>query len=107
MSQIRLSQSYGDEFVFNIGVVFLGVDLANLFFGDLDFGPAVHFNSQMFLHNVCICVADGDYSTLFYDVQLFVEGHQLYTSVLVTDDALANSVERAAIVPFALADNRD
>ena len=59
----------------------------------------------MLLNDMGVGISDADESTLLDNVELLVEGHHLDAAILVTNNALGNSVEIASIVPSTLADH--
>ena len=96
-----------DKFVLNVRSVVAEVDAGDLLRGLFDFGPAVNLQTKVLLHHIGVGVADGDHLALFDDVELLIEGHHLDASILVTDDALSNSVHSSSVIPSALASDLD
>jgi hypothetical protein len=71
-----ISQSDGYEFVLNVGVVFGGVHLTNLFFRGFNFGPLIDFKSAVLFNNIRVSVAQGNNRTFFDNIELVIISHQ-------------------------------
>jgi hypothetical protein len=104
----NLSNSYWNEFVLDVWVVFCGVNFScNGWDTRFDLCPTINFNSKMLFHNVSVCIANSDCSTLFYNLELAVSSNKLAAAKLIAYEALSNLIKLLTIVTLALADNFD
>ena len=61
----------------------------------------------MLLDDVSVSIPDADSLTFSDYSELLVESHHLDAAILVTDDALSNTVEATTIVSSTLANDTD